>query len=192
MRRFNYISYITPADPKRQRSERYGKVRTKADAPQEIAVEFLAEIEDTVLQNIDGRIDSEDLSQNTFRFEFTFVEPYPGSVLVEMQEVEEGATHPLTKEGFIAWAEHRVESEPMVGGKSNSVELELAGFLHQRLVDGMHEEKARDLQAWLSDILWSGKQGYSEMSRDELLQHLQTDVIDDACESIETIEDALE
>ena len=65
-------------------------------------------------------------------------------------------------------------------------------MLHQRLVEGMYEEKANDLRVWLSELLWSGQRGYGEMSREELLQQLQVDFIDDACDSFDTVEDALE
>ncbi len=192
MRRFNYTSYVTPNDPKRQRTELYGKFRTEATTPHDVAAGFLADLHDATLLNVDGKVDSSDLSQNKLRFTFTFIEPYPSSVLVEMQEVAEGTIHPLTQEGFVAWAEDRVKAEPIVDGKSNSVELELAGVLHQRMVEGMYEEKANDLRIWLSELLWSGQRGYGEMSREELLQQLQVDFIDHASESFDTIEDALE
>ncbi|WP_428307965.1 hypothetical protein [Lacipirellula sp.] len=191
-RRFNYTRYASPNDAKLQRTEQYGKIRTDAATPHAIAREYLADLHDAVLLNIQGRIDSKDLSQNKLQFVFTYDVPYPSSVLVEMQEVEEGLTHPLTQEGFVAWAEDRVVAEPTIEGKPNSVELELAGVLHERLVEGMYKEKARDLQAWLGDILWSGHRGYSEMSREELLAQLQIEYIDDAEEAFDTVEDALE
>ncbi|BBO31100.1 hypothetical protein [Lacipirellula parvula] len=192
MRRFNYTSYLAPNDPKRQRKELYGKFRTAAASPHDVAKEFLATLHDAVLLNVEGRIDSEVLSKNKLRLTYSFESPFSGTALVEMQEVEEAATHPLTQEGFIAWAEDRVEAEPVVDGKPNSVELELAGVLHERLVERLYEEKARDLQAWLSDILWSGHRGYSEMPREELLNQLQIEFIEDAEESFDTVEDALE
>ena len=192
MRRFNYTSYVTPDDPKRQRTELYGKFRTEATNPHDVAAGFLADLYDATLLNVEGKIDCEVLSQNKIQFTFTFIEPYPSSVLVEMQEVEEGTLHLLTQEGFVAWAEDRVKAEPIVDGKSNSVELELAGVLHQRMVEGMYEEKANDLRVWLSELLWSGQRGYGEMSREELLHRLQVDFIDNACESFDTVEDALE
>lgn len=192
MRRFNCISYVTPDDPKRQRTECYGKFRTEATNPHDVAAEFLADLDDATLLNVEGKINSDDLSQNKIQFTFTFIEPYPSKVLVEMQEVEEGTLHPLSQEGFITWAEDRVRAEPIVDGKPNSVELELAGFLHQRIVEGMYDEKANDLRVWLSDILWSGQRGYGEMSREELLHQLQVEFIDHACESFDTVEDALE
>ena len=192
MRRFNFTRYVTPSDPKRQRTEQYGKIRTEATSPHAIAQEYLADLHDAVLLNVEGRIDSDVLSQNQLQFVFTYDVPYPSSVLVEMQEVEEGLTHPLTQEGFVAWAEERVKEEPVVAGKPNSVELELAGVLHQRLVEAMYDEKVSDLAAWLSDLLWSGQRGYVEWSREELLHQLQADFIDDADDSIDTVEDALE
>lgn len=192
MRRFNFTRYVTPNDPKRQRTEQYGMIRTEETTPQAIAQEYLADLHDAVLLNVEGRIDSEDLSQNNLQFLFTYDVPYPSSVLVEMQEVGEGLIHPLTQEGFVAWAEDRVKAEPMVDGKPNSVELELAGVLHQRMVEAVHDEKTSDLTAWLSDILWSGQRGYVELSREELLHQVQADYIDDADDSIDTVEDALE
>ncbi|WP_428308012.1 hypothetical protein [Lacipirellula sp.] len=192
MRRFNYTSYVTPNDPKRQRTEHYDKIRTEETTPHTIARAYLANLPDAVLLNVEGRIDSADLSQNRLQLTHSFESPFPGTAVVEMQEVEEAATHPLTQAGFIAWAEDRVSAEPTVDGKPNSVELELAGVLHERLSEGLYEEKTRDLQAWLSDILWSGHKGYSEMSREELLDQLQIEYIDDAEESFETVEDALE
>ena len=192
MRRFNYARYVTPNDPKRQRTEQYGKIRTEATTPHAIAKEYLADLHDAVLLNVEGSIDSDVLSKNKLQFIFTYDVPYPSSVLVEMQEVEEGLTHPLTQEGFVAWAEDRVKAEPVVDGKPNSVELELAGVLHQRMVEVMHDEKTSDLAAWLSDLLWSGQRGYVELSREELLHQLQADFIDDADDSIDTVEDALE
>ena len=192
MRRFNYTRYVTPNDPKRQRTEQYGRIRTEVTTPHDIAREYLADLHDAVLLNVEGRIDSEDLSQNKLQFVFTYDVPYPSSVLVEMQEVEEGCLHPLTQEGFIAWAEERVNEAPIVAGKPNSVELELAGVLHQNEVDDLQEEDAGDLRAWLSDLLWIGRKGYSEMSRQELLHQLEVDFIDHASESYDTIEDALE
>jgi len=192
MRRFNYTSYVTPDDPKRQRTELYGKFRTEATNPHDVAAGFLADLHDATLLNVDGKIDSKVLSQNKLSFTFTFIEPYPSSVLVEMQEVEEGTLHPLSQEGFVAWAEDRVKVEPVIDGKSNSVELDLAGVLHQFEVDDLHNESSSDLRVWLADILWSGKRGYGEMSREELLHHLQVDFIDHASESYDTIEDALE
>ena len=192
MRRFNYTRYVTPNDPKRQRTEQYGKIRTEAATPHVIAREYIADLDDAVLLNVEGRIDSEDLSQNKLQFVFTYDVPYPGSVLVEMQEVGEGPIHPLTQEGFVAWAEDRVKAEPIVDGQPNSVELELAGVLHQRMVEAMHDEKTSDMAAWLSDLLWSGQRGYVELSREELLHQLEADFIDDADDSIDTVEDALE
>lgn len=192
MRRFNFTRYVTPNDPKRQRTEQYGKIRTEATTPHAIAQEYLADLHDAVLLNVEGRIDSDVLSQNKLQFVFTYDVPYPCSVLVEMQEVGEGPIHPLTREGFVAWAEDRVQAEPVVDGKPNSVELELAGVLHQRQVEGLYDEKANDLRAWLSDLLWSGQRGYVELSREELLHQLQADFIDDADDSINTVEDALE
>ncbi|BBO34442.1 hypothetical protein [Lacipirellula parvula] len=192
MRRFNCTTHLTPDDPKRQRSELYGKFRTDATSPHEVATGFLATLHDGVLLSVDGRIDSQDLKQNKLRLTYSFGLPFPGTALVEMQEIEEKLTHPLTQEGFVAWAEDRVVAEPTVEGKPNSVELELAGILHERLVEGMCEEKTRDLQAWLGDILWSGHRGYSEMSREELLAQLQIEYIDDAEEAFDTVEDALE
>lgn len=192
MRRFNYTSYVTPNDPKRQRTERYGKFRTEATHPHDVAAEFLADLHDATLFNVEGHIDCDDLSQNKLQFTFTFVEPYPSSVLVEMQEVEEGTLHPLSQEGFVAWAEDRVKAEPVVDGKPNSVELELARILHQRMAEAMYDEKSSELRAWLSDILWAGQQGYAELPREELLSQLQADFIDAAEESVETVEDALE
>jgi len=192
LRRFNYASYVTPNDPKRQRTELYGKFRTEATNPHDVAAEFLADLHDATLLNVDGKIDSKVLPKNKLSFTFTFIEPYPSSVLVEMQEVVEGTLHPLTQEGFLAWAEDRVKAEPVVDGKPNSVELELAGVLHQLEVDELQGESSGDLRAWLADIFWSGRQGYAEMSRDELLDRLQSDFIDQVVESFETIEDALE
>lgn len=192
MRRFNFISYVTPNDPKRQRTEQYGKIRTEATTPHAIAQEYLAVLNDATLLNVDGHIDSEDLPQNKLEFTYTFIEPYPSSVLVEMQEVEEEATHPLTQEGFVAWAEDRVKANPIVDGKPNSVELELAGVLHQLEVDDLQNESAGDLRAWLSTLLWIGQKGLSEMTREQLLHLLQIDFIDHASESYDTIEDALE
>jgi hypothetical protein len=192
LRRFNYTSYVTPDDPKRQRTELYGKFRTEATNPHDVAAGFLADLHDATLLNVEGKIDSSNLSKNKVKFTFTFIEPYPSSVLVEMQEVAEEPVHPLTQEGFVAWAEDRVKAEPIVAGKPNSVELELAGVLHQRMVEGMYDEKTSDLRVWLSELLWSGQRGYGEMSREELLQQLQVDFIDDACDSFETVEDALE
>ena len=192
LRRFDYISFVTPNDPKRQRTELHGKFRTEAANPHDVAAEFLADLHDATLLNVEGNIDSDDLSHNKLQFTFTFVEPYPSSVLVEMQEVEEGTLHPLTQDGFVAWAEDRVKAEPIVDGKPNSVELELARILHQRMAEAMYDEKSSELRAWLSDILWSGQQGYAELPREELLSQLQADFIEDADESIETVEDALE
>jgi hypothetical protein len=192
LRRFNYTSYVTPDDPKRQRTELYGKFRTEASNPNDVAAEFLADLHDATLLNVEGDIGSDVLSQNKVRFTFTFIEPFPSSVLVEMQEVEEGPIHPLSREGFVAWAEERVTAEPVAEGKPNSVELELAGVLHQFEVDDLHNESSSDLRVWLAEILWSGKRGYSEMSREELLHHLQVDFIDHASESYDTVEDALE
>ena len=192
MRRFNFTRYVTPNDPKRQRTEQYGKIRTEAATPHAIAREYLAELHDAVLLSVEGRMDSEDLSQNKVQFVFTYDVPYPSSVLVEMQEVGEGLIHPLTQEGFVAWAEDRVKADPMVDGKPNSVELELAGVLHQRLMEAMYDEKTSNLAAWLSDILWSGQRGYVELSREELLHQLQADYIDGADDSIDAVEDALD
>jgi hypothetical protein len=192
LRRFDYTSFVTPNDPKRQRTELYGKFRTEAANPHDAAAEFLADLHDATLINVDGRIDSDDVSQNRFQFTFTFVEPYPSSVLVELHEVEEGTLHPLSQEGFVAWAEDRVKSEPIVDGEPNSVELELAHVLHQFEAEDLHNESSGDLRAWLADILWIGQQGYSEMSREELLHQLQVDFIDHASESFDTVEDALE
>jgi hypothetical protein len=192
LRRFDYTSFVTPDDPKRQRTELYGKIRTEATNPHDVAAEFLADLHDAILLNVEGSIDSDDLSQNKLQFTFTFEEPYPSSVLVEMQEVEEGTLHPLTQDGFVAWAEDRVKAEPIVDGKPNSVELELARVLHQFEAEDLHNESSGELRAWLADILWIGQQGYSEMSRDELLDRLQSDFIDQVVESFETIEDALE
>lgn len=192
MRRFNFTSYITPRDPKRQRTEHYGKIRTEETTPHVIALEYLAGFPDAVLLNVEGRIDSDSLSQNKLQLTYSFESPFPGTAVVEMQEVEEAATHPLTQAGFIAWAEDRVSVEPTVDGKPNSVELELARVLHERMVEAMYDEKSSDLRVWLSDILWSGQRGYAELPRAELLSQLQADFIDGADESIETVEDALE
>ena len=65
-------------------------------------MEFLVDLYDATLLNVEGKMDCDMLSQNKVRFTFTFIEPYPSSVLVEMQEVEEGPIHPLTQDGFIA------------------------------------------------------------------------------------------
>lgn len=192
MRRFNYTSYVTPDDPKRQRTELYGKYRTEAKSLQEVAEGFLADLDDATLLNVEGSIDSQDLAQNTLRFTFSFIEPYPCTTLVEMQEVSEGPLHELTQEGFVAWAEDRVRSEPAVDGKPNTVEWELAQVLHRLHTDQLQEEKASDLRAWMSDVLWSGQKGYAEMSRAELLQELQSELIDLAGDSFDTIEDAVE
>jgi hypothetical protein len=192
MRRFNCTSYVTPDDPKRQRTEHYGKFRTEAQTPHEVAQGFLADLDDATLLNVEGSIDSKNLQQNKLRLTFSFLEPYSCTTLVEMQEVEEGPVHPLTPEGFVAWAEDRVRAEPTVEGKPNSVELELAHVLHQLEAEDLHNESSRDLRVWLADILWSGHRGYSEMSREELLAQLQVEFIDDAEESFDTVEDALE
>lgn len=83
MRRFNFISYVTPNDPKRQRTEGYGKIRTEAMTTHEIAREFLADLYDATLLNVAGRIDADVLSQNKLQFTYAFIEPYPSSALVE-------------------------------------------------------------------------------------------------------------
>lgn len=61
--------------------------------------------------------------------------------------------HPLTLDGFVAWAQDRVKAAPIVEGKSNSVELELAHVLHQFEAEDLHNESSSDLRAWLADIL---------------------------------------
>jgi hypothetical protein len=58
------------------------------------------------------------------------------------------------------------------------------------MAEAMYDEKSSELRAWLSDILWFGQQGYAESPREELLSQMQSDFLDDAEESIETVEDS--
>lgn len=104
MRGFNFTSYVTPDDPKRQRTESYGKIRTEATTPDAIARDLLVDLPDATLLSVDGGVDGKNPSQNKLQLAYAFVEPCLSSVLVEMQEVEEEAVHPLSQEGFIAWA----------------------------------------------------------------------------------------
>jgi len=85
-----------------------------------------------------------------------------------------------------------MQATPMVDGNPNSVELELATLLHGFETEELLEESAGDLRVWLGEILWSGKKGYSQMRREELLSRLQADFIDHGVESFDTVEDALE
>ena len=51
-------------------------------------------------------------SRNKLKFEYHSEGITPGRVYVEMHEVDESGTHPLTKEGIAAWAEERVQAKP--------------------------------------------------------------------------------
>lgn len=75
MRRFNYARYVSPSDPKRQQTEQYGKIRTEATTPHAMAQEYLADLHDAVLLNVEGNIELEILSQNKLQFLFTYDVP---------------------------------------------------------------------------------------------------------------------
>lgn len=192
MRRFDYVSYITPDDPKKLRLQSQGKFRTAAAATfREVAEAFVGGDRDAIEGNLDKKLSTQ-AARNEFQFKYRSASPYPCQVHIEMQEVAEGPTHPLSREGFVAWAEDRVNERPLFEGRPNTIELELAGALHQVQSDRLAGFKEHELRAWLADLLWGGRRGLVEYPRDELLHEIEAEIIETADDEWTTVEDALE
>ena len=125
MRRFDYYSYLTPDDPKQLRQHTQGKFRTAAATFRGVAEAFAGEDRDSVSGVLNSPL-ADDPERNQLSFTYRSASPCPCEVYVEMEQVIEGPTHPLTTEGFDAWAQDRVKHHPVFEGKRNTVELELA------------------------------------------------------------------
>jgi hypothetical protein len=187
VRRFDYVMYISPADVKHQRRKSEGKVRTDAHTVRGVAAALLGG-DHPAVPHLPTDSLNEAATEN--RIEFDFSTPEIGSVHVEMHEVVEGSVHPLTKEGFVAWAERQVAENPKVNGKANTVEQELAAALHQVQLERLYDHKASELLCILSDLLLDGCRGYSQMIREELLQEIDQEIIQNLGEEEElTVED---
>ncbi|MBA3485167.1 MAG: hypothetical protein H0T51_25500 [Pirellulales bacterium] len=188
MRRFDYHSYITPDDPKELRRQHEGKFRTEAVTLTGVAEVFAGDDRDTI-----RGVQYEPLADSPFLHRLRFKYRSASSdVYVEMQEVAEATTHPLTREGFVAWAENRVRSNPVFEGSPNTVELELAGALYQVQVERLHDLSASELRAWLADTLWIGQPALIEKCLEELLREIEAEIIELADDEFDTVEDALE
>lgn len=182
---------FTPDDPKELRRHTQGKFRTDAPTLRAVAEAFIGDDQNSLEGAADAPL-SEDLGQNFLQFKYHSFSPCPCEVHVEMQQVGEGPTHPLTPEGFVAWAERRVRDNPVFEGSTNTVELELAGALHQVMVERLQDFKSAELRDWLADILWVGHQGLTEKPSEELLREIEAEIIDLADDEFDTVEDAME
>lgn len=192
MRRFDYRSYLTPDDPKKLRQHGEGKSRTDAATFRAVAEAFVGDDRDSIEgAKLDRKL-SKQPARNKFQFKYRSASPYPCEVYVEMEQVVEASTHPLTSEGFVAWAEDRVKSNPLFEGSPNTVELELAGALHALQIERLHDYKESELRAWLADALWIGQPGLVDKSREDLLREIEEEISDLADEEWTTVEDALE
>jgi hypothetical protein len=190
MRRFDYTAYVTPDDPKQRRQQNEGKFRTDASTPLDVAQTFVGDDQHSI-EGVTAKKFAQGPAKNKFEFKYRSLDPYPCQVFVEMHEVAEDPTHPLTREGFVAWAEAQVAKNPVVDGKPNTVELELAGVLHSRQVQQLYEQDGSDLREWLADILMDGRTGYAEMTREELLHEIDDDIVQSAGEGDVMVEDVI-
>ncbi len=188
MHRFDFDSYVTPHDPKELRRQQQGKFRTDAATLRGVAEAFAGEDRGAISEEPDEPL-SADASRNQLQFSYrTDV----CEVYVEMHEVKEGPTHPLTRDGFTAWAEARVRENPVCEGSTNTVELELAGALHRVQAERLHDLSAAELRSWLADALWIGQPALIEKCLEELLREIEAEIIDLADDEFDTVEDALE
>jgi hypothetical protein len=191
MRRFDYVSYVTPDDPKQPRQRNVGKVRTDAKTYREVAAALVGDNE-LALASIPDRQLFRQVAKNRFEFGYATSEPHPCQVHVEMRQVAEGTVHPLTGEGFVTWAARQVKKHPRIGGRPNTIERELAAVLHQRQCNLLYEQDASDLREWLADILMDGRTGYAQMTREELLQEIDEDILQSADQECTVVEDVVE
>jgi uncharacterized protein with von Willebrand factor type A (vWA) domain len=187
LRRFDYVMHISPADIKQPRRKSEGKIRTNAATIRGVAADLLGQDHPAVPHLPESPLHDE-VAENRIAFDFST--PELGSVHVEMQEVAEGPVHPVTKDGFVAWAERQVRENPEVNGKPNTVEQELAAGLHQVQLERLYDHKASELLYLLSDMLLDGCRGYSQMTREELLQEIDQEIIQNLDEEDDlTVED---
>ena len=115
-------------------------------SPRRRGQEFLADLHDATLLNVEGQHRLQTTCRRTKSSSPSrSSSPIPARYWSRCRKWRRGMLHPLTQEGFVAWAEDRVKAEPIVDGKPNSVELELAGVLHQRMVEAMYDEKIQRL-----------------------------------------------
>ncbi len=188
MRRFDFHCYVTPDDPKELRRQHEGKFRTDAVTLSGVAEAFAGNDRDTI-RGVQYEPLENSPALHRLRFQYRSAS---SDVYVEMLEVAEGPTHPLTREGFVGWAEARVRENPVCEGSTNTVELELAGALHQVQVERLHDLSASELRAWLADALWIGQPALIEKCLEELLREIEAEIIDLADDEFDTVEDALE